>query len=206
MSWNRLSENEQDVTILTWFEILSDAGVPVERYSDCYRSAQQRENERRAQGKDRQTVTPNDLAVEWSKIKDLHYELDKSRLLAENAAGTCLRCYGTGKEEMEGGTVREGCKHLPIEKDEAERRQQAAIERGAQMMKEAMKRIGNPKPVQRGSKFVDILMECSYCHRRAHNDGVMWKDGDECGALLDPDKDEICRGQLFERKRVGSPF
>jgi ribosomal protein L44E len=214
MGWNRLPQSdnpdeensEQDVAIITWFEILADAGVPPERFVDCYRAAQARENERRAQGKERQIVTPNDLVVEWRKIKEMHGELNGVRMLEANAAGTCLRCYGTGKEEMLDGTVRDGCRHLPMDEEEKRRRQEAALERGAQMMREAMKRVGNPQPQPaQKPKFVNIRMECNSCHRRVDSDGVMWKDGDTCGGFLAEGRPP-CAGQLFEFKRVGSPF
>jgi hypothetical protein len=211
MGWNRLPQSdnpdeensEQDVAIITWHEILFDGGVPAERWMDCYRSAQVRENERRANGKERQIVTPNDLVVEWGKIKELHYELDKSRLLPENAASACQRCFGTGKEEMPDGSVKDECSHLPLTTADIEERAKAKA-KSIEFMREAMKKIGTPKPAPIKPAFVNIRMKCNGCGRCVDNDGEMWKDGDVCGAAL-PDE-TICRGQLYEFKRVGSPF
>jgi hypothetical protein len=184
MGWNRLPQSknpeeensEQDVAIITWYEILVDAGVPEERWMNCYRSAQQRENERRRQGKERQIVTPNDLVVEWDKIKELHYELDKSRLLPENAASACQRCFGTGKEEMPDGSVKDECSHLPLSAADIEERAQAKA-RSIEFMREAMKKMSAPKPAApQKPRFVNIRMKCNGCGRCVDNDGVMWKD------------------------------
>ena len=183
MGWNRLSEKEQDIAIITWYEILLDAGVPFEHYGDCYRSAQQRKHETVAQGKDPSIVTPIDLCVEWRKIKDLHAELDNTRLLPGNAAASCLRCFGTGKEEMQDGTVRSGCQHLPISEEERRDRQAAAIQRGADLMKEALKSVGNPKPVERKPEDKGIVLHCTSCGRK-QSSWLGWDAGDSCGLLL----------------------
>lgn len=192
MGWNRLSQSnrpdeensEQDVAIFAWYEILLDAGVPSERWNDCYRSAQARKSEMIREGKQREIVAPNDLCVEWLKIRDLHQELDNTRLLTENASGTCLRCFGTGKEEMLDGTVKPGCEHLPISEEEERERKAAAILRGAEIMKEAMKHVGNPKPVERKPEDKGPVLQCSDCGRK-QSSWLGWREGDPCNVLFD---------------------
>lgn len=203
MGWNRLSEKEQNIAIVTWYEILVDAGVPIDRFSDCYRSAQQRENEKRREGKEKSIVTPNDLAVEWEKVRKMNHDIDQTRLLPENASTACQRCFGTNKEQMPDGSVKDDCSHLPLTESDIQERAKAKAAQ-IELMRDAMKKIGKPKPVQAKSEFFYIPMECNQCHRRIHNPmGEAWKDGDTCGAMLPQDK--ICRGQLYAYQRVKSP-
>jgi hypothetical protein len=187
MGWNRLPENEQDIAILTWFEILSDAGTPPERYSDCYRSAQQRESERRGQGKERQIITPNDLAVEWLKIKDLYSEIDETRLLPEHASGTCRKCFGTGMERMPDGSVRPGCRHEPGA--EPERKRGVTFDQAA-VMRAALRMIGSkPVEVEPFKDNVGQPLRCSSCGREA-NTVEGWTAGEVCNAPLETN--EMC--------------
>jgi hypothetical protein len=190
MGWNRLLQSsepgensEQDVAIITWYEILSDAGVPRERWADCYRSAQQRRNEQLAQGKKAEgMLTPNDLVVEWLKIKELHSELDGARLLPEHAKGTCQKCFGTGMERMSDGSVRPGCLHEPG--DEPKQDRGVAFNQAA-YMRAALKKIGNPKPVETApvKEKHGAILRCSSCAREATT-AEGWKAGDTCGAPL----------------------
>lgn len=203
MGWGRLPENEQDIAIVTWFEILSDSGVPSSQWPSCYRSAQQRENERRREGKEKSIVTPSDLAVEWDKVRKMNHGIDQTRLLPENAASACQRCFGTDKEQMPDGSVKDDCGHLPLSETEIKERAQAKA-KSIELMRDAMKKIGTPKPTPAKPEFFNIRMECNSCHRRTDNPmGEAWKDGDTCGVkLID---DSFCKGQLYPYKRIKSP-
>jgi hypothetical protein len=181
MGWGRLPENEQDIAIVTWFEILDDAGVPSDLLAACYRSAQLRESERRKAGKERQIITPNDLAVEWDKIKALNSEIDQTRMLPEHAAGTCRKCYGTGMERMPDGSVRPGCQHEPGAEPERER---GVTFNQAAVMRTALRRIGS-KPVGVGpiKEKGGQPLHCSSCSREA-NTVEGWTAGETCNAPL----------------------
>jgi hypothetical protein len=193
--WNRLQQGkvdeagnyvpgEQDAAIITWYEILVDGGVPSERWNDCYRSAQQRRNELKLRGKKVEGIMePNDLVVEWIKLKDLHNELDKTRMLPAHAAGTCLKCLGTGFERMPGNTVRPGCLHEPGPEPQQDRG--VAFDQAA-VMRAALKRIGNPQPVASApvKERHGQLLRCSSCRREATTvEG--WSAGDTCAAALE---------------------
>jgi hypothetical protein len=169
MGWNRLQQSsapgetsEQDIAIITWFEILSDAGIPVESYAACYRSAQQRKSESMAQGGESRIITPNDLAVEWTKVRQMHAEIDKSRLLPTNAAAACQRCFGTGREEMPDGSSKPDCDHSPLTTEEIEERA-AAKARHVEFMREAMKQVrpARPEPREVTQKPKGQLLRCS---------------------------------------------
>jgi hypothetical protein len=152
-------------------------------------------------------VSGLELLQAWKELKgSVEMEsIDTSRLLTENAAGACLRCDKEGREIHLDGSIGGVCDHRPFTEEERAEASRVKAEIIARAQEEANKRLQAKRQAEvQKPKFVNILMECNQCHRRVDNDGVMWKDGDICGAaLLDESQ---CRGQLYEYKRVGSPF
>jgi hypothetical protein len=108
-------------------------------------------------------------------------QLDKSRLLPENAAAACERCFGTGMEEMPDDTVRPGCEHKPMTDDERRER----IERGRAIMREAIRNIAKPMPAEPEPAPVEFHVEihCTDCNRK-DSTAAGWKIGEVCGARL----------------------
>lgn len=112
--------------------------------------------------------------------------------LPTNAAATCQRCYGTGMERMPNGTVRPGCAHVPMtetEEDEIKRHRMADaefIQDQAELMREALRQIGNlkPVPVAVAPKQKGVRLVCDACGRKVNTLYGSWEVGDECGDLL----------------------
>lgn len=217
MGWNRLAQGtagaggkyvagEQDAAIIAWYEIIADAGVPPERWNDCYRAAQTRKNELKAQGKDSGIVTPGDLVVEWGKIKNLHQEINNVRQLPERAAAACERCGGHGREEMPDGSVREGCEHRPMSNDERDARARRRIEQ-LTAMRADLRKPSPPQPVQAKPKpAAGQVLQCSTCARKV-NTLLGWEINETCKMKLDRES-ELCpkceqpTGVLSQRNMV----
>lgn len=194
--WQPLSETDHDLTIAAWFEVLSDNGVPVEHYGDCYKSAMRRRVELKAEGRDVMPLSADDLVVEWRSLKDRiePREVNGRKLLAENNAGTCQRCFGTGREQMPDGSVKEDCSHAPFSEGEVAERAEAKAKM-IQFVREAAAKI-TPKPIETPKPkepiTAKIRMQCSACGRKVTSlEG--WRFGETCGALIGDDR---CQGQM----------
>jgi hypothetical protein len=195
MGWGRLPEGEHDIAVVAWFEILSDAGMRREQYDACYRSAQQRKRELLRQGQPLSIVTPHDLCAELDKVREMNRELDGVRLLPENAAAACPKCGGTGWERMPDNSVRHGCKHdAPVDAAPAD---PAFVADTAGLMREALSRIGSPRP-QPGpvpQKRDAPNLCCSSCGER-YSTYYGFQEGDGCRHLLTADDVKFCGGKL----------
>jgi ribosomal protein L44E len=187
--------------VAAWLEILEVSGVPVEHYEACYRAARQSQIERAALGEEVLPLSADDLAVEWIKIRNLNAEIERQsvKMLAEVNPRHCLRCYGTGKEEMSDGTSRAGCAHLPVSEEEQAERTRLQIER-VKFAREQAKRIGAPKPpsTERPKPAPGLSFKCSSCGRVLLV--LREPDGQPCGDLLNRGHDEgelkFCDGTL----------
>lgn len=191
--WQPLPTDDHNRTVMAFHEILDGAKVPPSMYGSCYQAYMQRRAELKSEGKDVGPMAADDLVAEWWRIRRLNQEIDNTRLLTANASGTCRRCYGTGKEEMEDGTVRDGCEHLPMDEEENRARTAAAIQRGVQFVRDATAKIGNSKPST--LKLVEDQgqrLKCSACGRKV-NTLMGWQAGETCGRLID---DKPCDGQM----------
>lgn len=199
--WSPLPLSDQIAMVAAWFEILESARVPARMYNACYLSAMQRRAELKAEGKELSGLTVDDLVAEWSKIRRVNDEINSTqKLLPENAGAACQRCFGTGKEEMPDGSVRPDCRHLPLTREERRERAQAKA-RQIEFIREAVKKVGAPKPAvsaslvaPRGERF-----QCSACGRVVNSLGG-WRLGETCKALfVGPTLDGdllTCRGQM----------
>jgi hypothetical protein len=215
MGWNRLSQSrvtgensEQDVAIITWFEICADAGMRLEQYAPCYRAAQQRKRELLSQGQPLSIVTPHDLCAELDRVRAMHAELDKTRMLPSRARGACSRCFGTGFERMPNGSVRPGCKHdewTDVDESELERNEEqvrAEVARQAEIMREALKKVGSPKPVETevpAALPAGHWLKCDKCPNRVNV--LHYEEDQRCGYLLnrytsDEGEPTLCEGIL----------
>lgn len=182
IGWNPFQGSDQNLAVATWFEIIGSAKVPQETWEACYRSAMNRRSELKAQGKEVGPLCADDLVAEWWKLRDLHDETSKTKLLPSQAAGTCLKCFGTGFERMPDNTVRAGCLHEPG--DEPNQERQVVFEQAA-FMRAALKKIGSPKPIEsvQPKRELGQSLVCSSCNRKADT-AAGWKAGDICGVPL----------------------
>jgi ribosomal protein L44E len=208
IGWARLNEKEQDITIITWFEICSDAGMRLEQYTPCYRAAQQRKRELVTQGQPLTIVTPHDLCAELDRVRAMHAELDKTRLLPENAAKACEACYGTGWRRMPNGSVKFGCTHeglTPTEENriaQSDEERRAGVKRQAELMREAMKSVGRPKPaaVEHEPMPKMVQLVCDSCGRKAKL--LYREEGQRCGEFLNRGEDSepprFCEGTFVK--------
>lgn len=184
MGWNRLPQSdepgkssEQDVHIITWYEILSDAGVPSEHWTACYRAAQQRKNKLMASGVQASIVTPNDLVVEWDGVKRMHAEIDKTRLLPENAAHACMRCFGKRP-------AADTCDHRPLSKEELDELARERVKEVKQMRADlASKPAVKSMPAEEFKMDLSVTYTCTDCARRVKSD-FGWNYHDRCNARL----------------------
>lgn len=182
--------------VAVWLEILDAEGVPTEGFEPAYKAEMNRRVELKRQGgKDLPPMTADDLAARWREIRDINAQIDGfGRLLPENAAGACVRCFGTTWERMPDGSVRHGCSHVPLT-DEEERAMQENRERdaalardGVEFMREALKKVGAPKPpTDRPApvhKPADRFLVCGGCRRKVNTTFMRFEPGDACGDLL----------------------
>jgi hypothetical protein len=183
--------------VAAWLEVLEVSGVPVEHYDSCYRAARQTQIELKAKGESVGPLGAEDLAVEWVKLAELHAEMQreemKHRALPANAASACPKCYGTGLERMPNGSVRKGCQHegwSPDFEDELERNEGARreeIRKGADFLKEALGKVGSPKPVANANapKQIGVILGCTNeaCKRKV-NTLYGYEPGQTCSELL----------------------
>jgi len=178
MGWNRLPEKEQNIAIIAWFEVLSDAGVSPARYRDCFRAAQQREVKRRADGKEKSIITAHDLAAEWANVQKMNREIDGINLLPANASAACTRCYGVQPH------VR-FCDHVfpevtdadDLTSDDPQVRAAAQAEE-ARKVQDAIRNLGIAKQIDRD-------LQCSRCgHRDNTRNGVVERQVCRLGACM----------------------
>lgn len=201
--WQLLPTADQMAMTAAWLEVLDISGVPAEQYEACYAAAVQARAERRANGEQLSHLTADELAAEWLKIKRLNDELRveelKHRALCEVNPKSCERCFGTMREEMPGGGVREDCDHTPLSDEERAARDDEKRER-LKWLREQAKQIGRPKPavVERPKVPAGLHYKCDSC-RRALN-VLRELDGQECGDLLNRGTHDgelkLCRGQF----------
>lgn len=196
-----------------WLEVLDISGVPAEQYEACYSAAVQNRAERRAKGEQLLHLTADELAAEWIKIRELHAELERQsvKMLPANAAHACPNCYGTGMERMPDGRVRPGCKHegwTPEFETEIERNEEARrveIKKQADFMKEALGKVGRPKPAADASKpkqaGTPLVCTNPACARKV-NTLYGFEPGQTCNELLNRGTHdgelEFCGGTLAD--------
>lgn len=140
------------------------------------------------------------------------------KLLPERAAAACPRCVKETdpqtktthcREVMPDGSIGGPCDHRPLTEEEMKEAARIKADNLAWAKREADRiREQRRKFEQKEEKprFVNIRMECSSCHRRVDSDGVGWKDGDACGAVLKGGDASytiptLCEGQLFAIKK-----
>lgn len=199
--WQPLSDDDHDQMIAAWLEVLSVTGVPVEYYDACYKAARQTQIERQAAGESVGPLGADELAAEWLKIKKFNDEMNRQsvKMLAEVNPRHCLRCYGTGSEEMPDGTSRAGCEHAPLSEEEKAERDRLQRER-VQFAREQARQIGRPKPPVPGPPPPPpgLKFRCDSCGRRLNVLRDM--DGRTCGDLLNRGTHEgelkLCEGVM----------
>lgn len=208
MGWNALpqtsvsgQQSPQDLAIISWFEICSDAGMRLEQYQPCYRAAQSRKRELLAQGKELTVVTPYDLCAELDRVRAMHRELDNTRLLPETAASVCPRCDGTEWERMPDGSRRKGCKHEFADEDAAAyivERDAELVKTKAAEMRDALSKMATVKsiPVERIADKLTVVYRCEACGREGSSE-FGWNSLDVCGQRLP--------GPVREDERLGCP-
>lgn len=178
--WKPLEGDDHTLMIAAWFEVLDSSSVPIEAYDRCYSAALARRAKRKSLGETVMNLSAEDLAVEWPGIRD-KVNASSQRLLCANNAGTCQRCFGTGREEMIDGSVRDGCEHAPLSEEEKETRRLAFAQRMASLRSE-MRKVKS-MPVAKPPAEKRQPMECTSCARRV--DGREgWQIGETCGALV----------------------
>lgn len=206
IGWGRLPESEHDIWIVSWFEILHDAGVQPEQYDACYRAAQQRKFEQARQGQALSIVTPIDLCVELARVREMHTELDRTKLLPTNASAGCQRCFGRGFEEMIDGDVRPGCAHEPLTPAEIAARAKHHADMMAQTFAQA-KAIAAAKAAAKVAAQETappvVKFACSSCGRRV-NSVLGWQLDETCRAKIGGTSDapELCAGTMQVRTRA----
>jgi hypothetical protein len=185
-----------------WLEVLDISGVPPEQYEACYSAAVQARAERKAGGEQLSHLTADELAAEWIKIRRLNEEIERQsvKMLAAVNPRHCLRCYGTGKEEMADGTSRPGCAHLPVSDEEQAERTRLQKERIQFAREQARQRVGNPEPFIGPVMAVPRLvrLKCSKCPRTV--DRLHYEAGQVCNDLLNRGQGDgnlkLCDGVL----------
>jgi hypothetical protein len=192
---------ETDIIVSSFLPLTQS--IPTEQLYPCYILAM----EMRPSGNNF-PVSGVELLQAWKERQGTveMQSLDDSRLLPQHASAACLRCDKEGREIHLDGSIGGVCDHRPFTEEEKAEASRVKAEIITQAQEEANKRIQAKRQAEISKpKFVNIRMECNYCHRRVDSDGVMWKDGDVCGGFLAEDK-PVCAGKFFEFKRVGSPF
>lgn len=179
--WQPLPTDDHNRMVAAFYEILEGAKVPPEMYDACYQAYMQHRSELKAQGKDPGVMAADDLVAEWWKVRRLNQEIDKTRLLPEYNLASCQRCFGTGKEEMPDGSVRENCEHLPFAEGEIEERAKAKA-KAIEFLRESAAKIGSPKPVETVKPKYQKLA-CSACGRKSST-YFGWTVGETCGQLI----------------------
>jgi ribosomal protein L44E len=200
-NWQAQSDADHNLTVAAWLEILDIAGVPVRHYESCYKAARQTQIECQAAGESVGPLGADELAAEWIKIRRLNEEIERTsvKMLAEVNPRHCLRCYGTGDEEMSDGTVRKGCAHEPLSDDEKAERNRLQRER-VRFAREQAAHIGRPKPpvVERPKAPPMLSLTCSNCGRKVQR--LYCEEGQTCGDLLNRGQGEgelkLCDGTL----------
>jgi len=120
--WRVMDPKDSEPMALTWIESLDRERIPFEHYNELYRRSVSLRSQRLAQGLKCDDFSVDMMIACWPGLKaDLHQrDIDSGRLLTATAPTQCLRCYGTGLEQIydEAGNklgVREGCKHEHID-------------------------------------------------------------------------------------------
>jgi hypothetical protein len=133
---------------------------------------------------------------------------DKKQLTDKTTSDSrCRRCYGTGMERMPDGSVRKGCQHEPMtaaEEDEIAanvERDADFIRTQAEFMREALSKIGSPKPAPReeAPKQDGKRLVCDACGRKVLK-LYGYEPGATCGELLNRGTHEgdlkLCEGKF----------
>jgi hypothetical protein len=179
--WKPLEGSDHTLSIAAWYEVLNAIGVPVEAYDQCYAAAIRRRTTRKTMGETVLTLSAEDLAVEWPAIRD-KANAGSQRLLVASNAGTCQRCFGTGREEMPDGSVRDDCEHTPLSEQEQLQRREAFAAQMADL-RSGIRKVRSMPDVKPPTEKRQP-MECTNCARRV--DGREgWQVGETCKALVD---------------------
>jgi hypothetical protein len=205
--WQPLPDADHAQMVAAWLEVLHVAGVPAEQFDACYRAAIQTRLERRARGEELGPLSANDLATEWVRVRAMHAELNKTRLLPENAVHACQACFGTGFRRMPDGSVRPGCSHEGMTlreeeeyaRSEDERREE--VRRQTELLREAMSKIGSPRPARNvpepKPKGTPLICTNPACRWRVST-YFGFEEGQTCSDLLNRGEGEpkLCEGVL----------
>lgn len=170
-------QSPQDLAIISWFEICHDAGMLPEQYGPCYRAAQARKRELLLQGKELTIVTPHDLCAELDKVRRMNAEIDRTRLLPENAASLCLRCFGK-KPAVD------TCDHQPLTDEEQRELARKRVEEVRRLRADlASKPAVKSMPAEEFKMDLSVTYTCTVCARKVKSD-FGWNYHDRCNARL----------------------
>jgi hypothetical protein len=139
-------------------------------------------------------LTALELVDAWKHLQQRNEtegstSLRDDRLLPENAAAACQRCFGTDEEQMPDGSVKKDCSHLPLSDEEKRAQAKRRVEQVA-AMRAALKAPPKPKPVVEAPVEVGQKLHCSNCNRKV-NTLAGWSIGETCGIKLD-NASEFC--------------
>lgn len=191
--WEPFPDDDHNLTIAAWYEVLQAGGVPYEAYGRCYEAALSSRMKRKARGEKVLNLSAEDLAVEWPAVRDefMRRNAKGQKLLAANSKAGCPRCFGTGSEVMPDGSVRSDCAHEPLTKAEMAERAKLKADLIAGVRADASRRA-MPQPGLRVAKDPGVVMECGTCAREVDSrEG--WQVGEQCKALRDGKK---CDGRM----------
>lgn len=187
----------EDVDIIAQAMLPVTRSVPVNQLYPSYLVAM----ENRQPGNNFQ-ITGIEILQGWRAIQDKNETYGTSqtgqKLLPENAAKACLRCFGTGKEQMLGGGVKESCDHRPLTEAEDRARIQERLNQiekmRAQIHKPAPSKLEIVKPKVKAQK-----LQCTVCGRKVST-FVGWQPGEVCGLPTGTHKDDgspvTCEGKM----------
>jgi hypothetical protein len=216
-------DDPRDTDILAQAMLPVTRSIPVEYLYESYVVAM----EMRAPGDTYQIKGVEMVAAFNTRIRGL-LEMESvthgghnQKLLPERSAAGCPRCVKeldqasrtmVCREVMPDGSVGGPCDHRPMTDEERAERGRANAERLASIRAEVERAQAARRKAEEKArpKFVNIRMECDGCRRRVDSDGVMWKDGDACGALLSAGDEsytipKLCEGRLFSIRRGVKP-
>lgn len=108
------------------------------------------------------------------------------------------RCFGTDREQMLGGGVKESCDHRPLTREEGAARSRARLAQVEKMR--AHLRLPTPKLKVVKPKDLGQKLQCSKCGRKDNTLGGLWQPGDACnwptGALNSDGSLATCAGHM----------
>lgn len=123
--WNPWDNKTQLAAIASFVHSLDIENIPAAAYGELYERILQLRAEAIANGKQIPSFGVELMLSCWPSLKaELRQrEIDSGRFLTATAPTQCLRCYGTGLEQMYDDVgnklgVREGCKHEYIDESD----------------------------------------------------------------------------------------